>query len=749
MPAEFTPPKNAAAAAAPILHPDLANLFVRPWKPVRASPTYAVSLAIVAVLIALLPLLYLAIVGALGYGGFRFAIDAFPTPSGRRARVSIFAFLLYGAVLVGIAGTLFFLLKPIIIPAREPEDHFLLVRDQEPRLFEFIDRLCEVIGAAKPKRIDVTAEPNASAGFRRGLLSIFVPGDMVLTIGMPLAAGMSVSQFAGVMAHELGHFSQGAGMRAFILIRTVQFWFVRAIYERDRFDAMLDQWTHEDSPGPLNLAGLFIKLLVGLTRLLLKLLLWVSSALVAVLERQMEYNADLHQIRMVGSADFESMARRLDDLTYAYPLAFNEAIELYKREKPRKLPDDIPSLVADHASRITPEEKASVERDRKAPERGIFLSHPPMEKRIARARRLEEPGVIKADQPASSLFHNFQGACRQATYGLFKEQFGNFYYDATVIPSAQMLAPRASESAQRASLARFAGFDPPSWRSLFPSITHLPETADAKALIDRVKRARAATKSLAPAAAAAVSTFRDASEEHLRCEQAKTALDAGIKVDFKALDMLPASRVALSQRTDVLSLKIASAVEAIEPAMEAAQVRLAASLSLLCVPGIERKLPDAAKRRGRAVELLAVQSGLKNSLRRVQELRAMMAGALAIGRSIQNAKQFEAAKPALRTLSDKVRDTLADLRQDLGGIKHPYENTQSATNLGERIVGATPGWREFEQIFDAGDRCVRVYIEEQRRSIGELAEIAENIERDLAAASAAKASPTAQPATSA
>jgi Zn-dependent protease with chaperone function len=36
---------------------------------------------------------------------------------------------------------------------------------------------------------------------------------LVLVIGLPLAAGMSMRQVAGVLAHEFGHFAQGAGMR--------------------------------------------------------------------------------------------------------------------------------------------------------------------------------------------------------------------------------------------------------------------------------------------------------------------------------------------------------------------------------------------------------------------------------------------------------------------------------------------------------------------------------------------------------
>lgn len=58
--------------------------------------------------------------------------------------------------------------------------------------------------------------------------------DLVLTIGMPLVLGLSLRQFAGVLAHEFGHFSQGAGMRLTFIIRTISVWFTRVVYERDQ-----------------------------------------------------------------------------------------------------------------------------------------------------------------------------------------------------------------------------------------------------------------------------------------------------------------------------------------------------------------------------------------------------------------------------------------------------------------------------------------------------------------------------------
>ena len=60
--------------------------------------------------------------------------------------------------------------------------------------------------------------------------------DLVLAIGLPLVAGLDLGNSCGVLTHEYGHFSRGAAMRAGYLIRQINAWFFRAVYERDGWD---------------------------------------------------------------------------------------------------------------------------------------------------------------------------------------------------------------------------------------------------------------------------------------------------------------------------------------------------------------------------------------------------------------------------------------------------------------------------------------------------------------------------------
>src|SRR6185503_19433346 len=109
--------------------------------------------------------------------------------------------------------------------AARPKEAANIVLDpaREPLLFNFVKRICALVGAPAPCRVDVDCQVNASASLRRALWS----KDLVLTIGMPLASGLNMPQFAGVLAHEFGHFAQGAGMRLTYIIRQINFWFAR------------------------------------------------------------------------------------------------------------------------------------------------------------------------------------------------------------------------------------------------------------------------------------------------------------------------------------------------------------------------------------------------------------------------------------------------------------------------------------------------------------------------------------------
>src|SRR5262249_24911153 len=137
-----------------------------------------------------------------------------------------------------------FMIKPLFARLPKARRGRALDLGREPILFAFVTRIARAVHAPEPRRIDVDCQVNASASFGAGLGGL-VGRNLVLTIGLPLVSGLTVEQLAGVLAHELGHFAQGARMRLSYLIRSINAWFVRVVYERDEWDEQLVSWSEE------------------------------------------------------------------------------------------------------------------------------------------------------------------------------------------------------------------------------------------------------------------------------------------------------------------------------------------------------------------------------------------------------------------------------------------------------------------------------------------------------------------------
>ena len=226
----FPPPAGTPAADSPLQF--IEGELRRP----AVSLRYRASLFAVSLATVLLPLIYFALIGFVAWGIYFYATDftgildwPVRSPLGIFLKLVLYIFPFFVGFLF-----IFFLIKPLFAPEPERDEPFALNHADAPQLFALVGWICRSLEAPIPSRIDVSHSVNASAEVR----SIF-GNDIVLELGLSLAAGMNLSQFAGVIAHEYGHFSQGGAMRARVLIRRINAWFYRVVYERDKWDCVL------------------------------------------------------------------------------------------------------------------------------------------------------------------------------------------------------------------------------------------------------------------------------------------------------------------------------------------------------------------------------------------------------------------------------------------------------------------------------------------------------------------------------
>ena len=165
----------------------LKNLAGPTLTPTKLSLSYNLGLFFVTISMIILPLIYLSLITATGWTVYKYASDwgqSGESLDGLGSILVYFTPIICGSILC------FFMIKPLF--ARKAADPGLikLNSQDEPFIFEYVAALCQRVGAPMPREIIVNCEVNASASFRKGLLSIFSKGDLCLTIGLPLVSGM-------------------------------------------------------------------------------------------------------------------------------------------------------------------------------------------------------------------------------------------------------------------------------------------------------------------------------------------------------------------------------------------------------------------------------------------------------------------------------------------------------------------------------------------------------------------------------
>ena len=414
----------------------------RPIPPVRVALWYRFGLLGVALTLVVLQAVYVAMVGLAAWATYRYLLVM---PAVLVAlRVNFITILVVVAPLVAGVIVTFFLLKPLLSRPAKQEELLILRREEEPELFAFIDRLCAVVGSPAPTQIAADLQVNAFARLHRGWWGLLT-GELALTIGLPLVAGLNLPQWAGVLAHEFGHFSQKAGLRLYFLIGSIRTWFARVAYERDAWDARLEEW-RATSGWRTNLILNVAYGGVWLSRAILRGLLHVAGIVTAWFSRQMEFDADRHEASLVGADVFAETTNRLTELGYAGERAWQVMERSWLL---RRVPDDFPVLVRQVEAEIDATTRESLIAMSFAATTERFATHPSPADRIANVEGITgivpREGVWSPAPPAASLFRDFAAVCRRTTERHYQQALGGELETAKVVAGGEFAREKASE----------------------------------------------------------------------------------------------------------------------------------------------------------------------------------------------------------------------------------------------------------------------------------------------------------------
>jgi Zn-dependent protease with chaperone function len=696
-------------------------------EPNRISPLYRIGLVLVMTMMVLLPLIYFGLIGLIGYGVWFHATSHTGIVSAAHgSRGGKGALFVYLTPIVAGATAILFMIKPLFAPRAKDGPRYSLDPPTQPRLFQFVERLCRTVRAPVPKRIDLDTQVNASASFRRGLVSM-VGNDLVLTIGLPLVSGMTLRQLTGVLAHEFGHFAQGSGMRVTYVIRSVNAWFARVVYDRDGWDQKLADWSAQ-AGRELKLVMWACQLNVWLARRVLWALMWAGHFVSCFMLRQMEYDADRYEARVAGSEMFAQTADRLLVLSLASQGAQSDLGQSWQANR---LADDLPRLILEnvveiqqsHSAVLAAARKSSAEETTKA-----FATHPADRDRIASAAREQSVGLFQIEGPATVLFQDYDRIASEVTMLFYKSAIGPEVEPKNLIPTARLVAEQAERLEGHKALRRYLQGDVSSEYRLFLGPLDLSKPIEASQAEDGLRTARARMLEALPRYQEALKAFLEADQNRDKAVIVATRMAGGIRDEASGLKLSEAGHAAAKQSREELGAIRAQRRQGLDAAAQPILDRMRSAFPLLTLPTIAEQVGEGDRAAQHCGKLLDARDSLRRAWPHIENLRLKLALLSILFNDLNNNNDNAGLVTQIKSIASEIMVLLRDTRTTLETAPYPYEHGSGAVSIGKDFIPTVPGPEEFAELYGAAQSLVGKYYSLDHRLLSGLIVLAERIE---------------------
>lgn len=632
--------------------------------------------------------------------------------------------LLYIAAALAFILPPAFLLRPFFTRSPAHAAGRVLSPADEPKLHTFIHQICEALGAPVPERIRAGMDVNASARFSPGIASV-VEGRLELTLGLPLVRGLNLSQFAGVLAHELGHFGQGGAMRLVHAIRSVNIRFARAA-------AVESAWQRRLPDGGFLDALLLPAVFLGrgcaiLTRWTLRGHIRMGQVISCLLLRQMERQADLAAIRLVGGETFAGMVLEAKVLEAAWGLA-NRSLGLALREG--RLADDLPALVGAHTRVFIPEVRRKMEQGLLLERTALFDTHPSLSERVAFARRIPGRGIFHASGAAHSLFTDFPTLSRAATMDFYNQDLGSEFRPDRMVTTADLVTGHSEAQVGEAAVSGWFGGLSTPLRPLCIDSGHL-EAARAAGARARLAAARERVEAGLPRASESLRAYAAVDARRLDAAQAMALTKARFLIepgDFQLERQGHTHAEAVWQASEAKLRDLGVALTGFESALKD---RLASALALLGEKEVKERLGDATILSREAARLVPVLGLLGLAQPRLDTLRTAFHAQAILIENIDGNEGARELEEQMRHLSGSLRRDLSAIRDILGDHPHPFSPTASGITVAAYAMEALPGEGDIGGVYHAAEEALERCHALHGRIMGRLALAAGRVEGAL------------------
>jgi len=697
--------------------------FTGPLPEVRVGTVYRLGLALVALTMVLLPLAYVALIGLAGYGVYWHVTEnqhVIADTSGIWGFVIFLVPVIVGGILV------LFMVKPLFAPEGKAMEPVRLTPEQEPRLHAFVHRLCEVVGAPRPRQIVVDCDANASAGFRRGLVSL-LSNDLVLTIGLPLAGGLSLRALAGVLAHEFGHFAQRTGMRLTFVIRSVNGWFARVVYTRDSWDDALVSASDWDIR--VAVVVWIARFFVWVTRGVLWVLMMLGHALSCFMLRQMEFDADRYEAYLAGGRVFTETARRLPLIAVGAQFAHGDLEDSLHDER---LVDDFVALALENEANLPDAVREEVRKLVDEETTGLLDTHPATAERIASVAALRAPGLFSYEGPATDLFADFGALSRTATRDFYAAVLGDEAARHKLVPFDEYVSARNQVLDELKTVRRFFQGAVHPLRPL--RIPHaIPDAAvDPAQAENALREARETLVEGVDIHREQFGRFDALDDRRSELRHAQALLEADLTIDHDAFELAASSVHASREAQAEVDFRVAELLPQMAPLEEVASRRFWTALNLARAGvGAVDEEGGAEAQREQIDRLLPVVVLLTSVMPRLVILRDESQALITLVQQLEDNEDHQPLHGVIFRSAEALRRLVTEFGNAVRGHKYPLEHEGEPPSLRKYLLGDPPEDDELGEAIvpaqNAVERGYRLYS----RVLGRLCAIAERAESTL------------------
>jgi hypothetical protein len=622
------------------------------------------------------------------------------------------------------------MIKPLFARRPKGSEPLEISREDEPALFAFIDRICDLVRAPRPRRVLADLQVNASASFRRGFLSLF-RHDLTLTIGLPLVAGLNVRQFGGVLAHEFGHFAQGVGMRLTFIIRSVNAWFYRVVYERDAWDEHLAS-TARGIDLRIGVILHLARLMIWLTRKLLWVFMIVGHGISCFMLRQMEFDADHYETQLSGSGGFAETAERLRLLSLGWRRAIAQQQEAFQG---KRLVDDLPGLIAIETQRLPSEAREALQKAASESKTGWFDTHPSDADRVRVAEAEATDGCAQRREPGPRAVRRFFRPGAKCHRGLLSRRV-RARLARCALSAAQRDGRRGLHAGRSRSFAE--GDSSANYSAFAASCFWIPWLRTANPRCRHARRSTAARshqRALLEQVPPIMQSLLEADHAEVLACQAHALLEAGFKIKKDEFRLAAATREAALNAANAARAKVRQHRGELDAAISATRDRLSKALRSLG----NAYAPDASPAARETAQLLAVLARLDAAHSALAALRNDQA---ALDLLLRNAsKAGDNWSTAAESLADGIKQSVGKILGAAQGVNYPFGHAKGTVTLADFLGECSAHKNELVQTYLRGQAVLDRFLSTCSRTLARLAALAKQGE---AQGTGTSAEPTAK-----